>query len=120
MTTKYTRQGDSILYSNSGSAIASNAVVIVGNLICVALEDIAANGTGWLGISGAFKLPKASAAVIAQGENVIWDVSAGDLDDDQATPATGDISKGAVALEAAGNGTTEVEVLLMPGSGVVA
>jgi len=120
MTTNHTRDGDSVLYSNSGSAISSGDVVIIGNLIGVALEDIAATtGTGWVAIGKAHNVVKATGAVIAQGENVIWDVSAGNLDDDAATPATGDISKGAVALEAAGSGVLVVEVLLMPGSGTV-
>lgn len=120
MSTKFSRDGDSILYSNSGSAISSGDVVIVENLICVAQEDIAAtSGTGWLAIAKAHRLPKVSAAVIAQGEKVIWDVSAGAFDDDAATPASGDVSSGAVALEAAGNGVTEIEVLLNPGNGTV-
>lgn len=122
MTSPYERRGDAIFYSNSGAAIAKNAIVVVENLIGVALEDIAATtGTGWVAIEGAFRLAKISTAVINQGENVVLDVSQTPdaFDDDQATPGTGDITKGAVALETAGNGTTDVLVRLMPGSGVV-
>lgn len=120
MTTNYRREGDSVLYSNTGAAIASGDVVIINNLIGVALEDIAATtGTGWVAIAGTFSLPAVSAAVISQGEKVIWDVSAGEFDDDQATPAAGDVSNGAVALEDSGNGVTSVVVRLNPGNGTV-
>ncbi|MGR8917978.1 MAG: capsid cement protein [Gammaproteobacteria bacterium] len=120
MAFKAVKAGGTLEYTNSGSAITEGDVVIVNNLICVAAEDIAATtGVGTLYTDGVFDLPKVSAAVIAQGEMVIWDVSAGEFDDDQATPATGDITLGAFADSAAGNGVTTVRVRLVPGGGVV-
>jgi hypothetical protein len=45
------------------------------------------------------------------GESLTWDVSAGNFDDQAATPATGDVTgAAAVAVEAAGNGATTVKV----------
>lgn len=122
MTTNYKRRGDAVLFSNTGAAISAGDIVVIENLIGVALEDIAATtGTGWVAIEGTFELAKVSTAVIAQGEKVILDVSQTPdaFEDDQATPATGDITNGAVALEAAGNGATTVVVRLNPGNGVV-
>ena len=64
-------------------------------------------------ITGALRL----AGVIAQGETVDWDVSAGKVDDNAMTATTGDCSDFGVALEAAAAGTSAVEVLLLPGRG---
>jgi predicted RecA/RadA family phage recombinase len=94
-------------------------VVAIGNILGVALVDIANGATGSVGIRGVFTVPKVSAAVIAQGESLTWDVSAGKFDDNAATPATGDITGApAVAFEAAGNGVTSLDVLFtgVPGT----
>lgn len=121
MATNYVNDGSVITYSNTGSAISSGDVVVVGEIIGVALEDIAATtGTGAVQIEGVFTLAKVSAAVIAQGEEVIWDSSASAFDDNAATPATGDVSNCCVAMEAAGNGVTSLKVKLNVGVGTVA
>lgn len=120
MATNYVSDGGVILYSNSGSAISSGDVVVVGEQIGVALVDIANGATGSVQIDGVFSLPKVSGAVIAQGESVIWDASAGAFDDNAATPATGDVSGCCVAVEAAGDGVTTIAVKLNVGVGTVA
>lgn len=123
MTTKYVQEGKVIDYANAGSAIVSGAVVVIGTIIGVALGPIASGATGPVQIEGVFTLPKVSGAVIGVGQTLTWDVSAnsnaGAFDDDQATPATGDITgASAFAVEAAGNGDTEVVVKLtgVPGT----
>jgi len=91
--------------------VSSGAVVAIGNILGVALTDIASTAVGSVAISGVYTVPKVSGAVIAQGESLVWDVSAGAFDDNAATPATGDISGApAVAFEAAGNGVTSIKV----------
>ena len=120
MATNYVSDGGVILYSNSGSAISSGDVVVVGEQIGVALVDIANGATGSVQIDGVFSLPKVSGAVIAQGESVIWDASAGAFDDNAATPATGDVSGCCVAVEAAGDGVNTIAVKLNVGVGTVA
>lgn len=121
MATNYVNAGDVVTYSNSGSAISAGDVVKVGQQIGIALVDIAAtSGTGSVALSGVFTVPKVSAAVIAQGESVIWDASAGAFDDNLATPASGDVSGCCVAMEAAGNGVTTIDVKLNVGIGTVA
>lgn len=120
MATNYVQHGCVIPYTNStGSAIAGNSVVRVGQILGVALDDIADGAVGQVQIHGVFTVPKVSAAVIAAGESLVWDASAGAFDDNAATPATGDVSGApAVAFEAAGNGVTSFDVMFtgIPGT----
>lgn len=119
MTSKLVQNGKRITWTNGGSAVLSGAIVVLGNLICIALGDIGAGETGELGIGEVYEAPKVSGAVIGQGETVFWDVSAGAFDDNLATAATGDIKNGAIAWAAAGNGVTTVKVLLLQSGGQV-
>lgn len=92
--------------------VAANDVDVVGTaLLGVANISGVSGETIPYGIKGVYKLPKVSAAVIAQGQQVLWDVSAGAVDDDQATPGSGDFLCG-YAFEAAGNGVTEILVAI--------
>ena len=120
MAKNYIQPGEVIDWTNgTGSAVASGAVVAVGQMLGVALVDIANGATGSVQIKGVFEVPKVSGAVIAAGESLVWDVSASAFDDNAATPATGDISgPPAVAVEAAGNGVTSINVLFtgVPGT----
>ena len=110
MAKNYKQEGDVIQYT-AGSNISSGAVVKIGQILGVALVDIASGETGSVRIEGVFTVPKVSGAVIAQGESLTWDVSAGAFDDNAATPATGDVTgPAAVAAEAAGNGVTTIAV----------
>lgn len=124
MTTKYVQDGRVIQYTNTGAAKTSGQVIVIGAnndaMLGVAMTDIAATtGVGSVAIQGVFKLPAASAAVIKAGERVMWDVSAGEFDDNLATPAAGDVSEGATAVADSGNGVTTVDVLLTPGTGTI-
>lgn len=118
MATNYVQPGDTMTIT-AGADLASGEVVVVGQSLCVALETIANGATGVVARKGVFTVPKVSAAVIAQGERLVWDASAAAFDDNAATPATGDVSgEGAVAFEAAGNGVTEIAVMFtgVPGT----
>ena len=120
MTITAVQAGNVIDYT-AGATIASGDVVVIGNIIGVALGDIANGATGSVATRGVFTVPKVSAAVIAQGESLVWDVSAGKFDDNAASPATGDISGAAAcAWEAAGNGVTEMDVYLTGAPGTKA
>lgn len=106
----YEQRGD-VMTITAGANITSGQVVKVGALLGVASADIANGAQGEVAITGVFTVPKVSAAVIAQGERLVWDVSAAAFDDSAATPATGDVSgEAAVAFEAAGAGVTEIAV----------
>ena len=119
MANSYLQEGGVIQYT-AGADINSGDVLVIGKLIGVALVDIANGATGSVAIEGVYTLPKVSGAVIAQGENIIWDVSAGAFDDNAATPAVGDVSACCVAMQAAGNGVTSLAVKLNVGIGTVA
>jgi predicted RecA/RadA family phage recombinase len=122
MAKNYEQAGDRITWTNgTGSAVASGQVVKIGNILGVALQSIATSAAGEVAIRGVFDVPKVSAAVIAQGESLTWDVSATPpaFDDNLATPATGDVTgPPAVAFEAAGGGVTTIAVMFtgVPGT----
>lgn len=103
--------GKLITWTNGGTAVASGDVVVIGNILGVAAVDIANGASGEVAVDGVFTVPKVSGAVIAQGESLSWDVSAGAFDDNAAVAGTGDVTgPPAVAFEAAGNGVTELAV----------
>ena len=118
MSTNAVQAGNVIDYT-AGANISAGDVVVIGNIIGVAINDIANGATGSVATRGVFTVPKVSGAVIAQGESLVWDVSAGKFDDNQATMAEGDIfGAAACAWEAAGNGVTSFDVYLtgVPGT----
>src|SRR5688500_6578256 len=117
MTTKMVQRGDILDWPNAtGSAVLSGAVVPIKHMLGIALTDIANGAVGAVAIEGVFTVPKASGAVFVVGEKLIWDQSAGNFDDSAATPATGDITGGVVALAAGANGETTAVVKLTPGN----
>lgn len=101
----------------------SGVPVIVGILLAIPVATLASGEIGAAVIDhgpetpGVFELPKLSTAVIAAGALLHWDVSAGEFI--VAATATGDLENCAVAVEAAGNGTTTVKAKLLPGRGAV-
>lgn len=110
MANNYIQPGN-VIDHTAGSDLSSGDVVVIGSILGVALVDIATGKTGSVQITGVFKCPKVSAAVIAQGESLTWDASVAAFDDNAATPATGDITgPPAVAFAAAGNGDTTLLV----------
>lgn len=124
MATNYVQDGEVIEFTNGAAAKGSGDVVVIGSngdaLLAIALVDVAANSVGVAGVCGVFTVPKVSGAVIAQGEYVMWDSSAGAFDDNAATPASGDVSDGAIAWESKGAGTTTIKVKLVGVPGVLA
>ena len=121
MAKNYVQEGKIIDWTNgTGAAVVSGQVVVVGQILAVALEDIADSASGPVRIKGVFNVPKVSAAVIAQGESLTWDVSEAAFDDNAATPAAGDVTGApAVAAEAAGAGVTSFDVLFTGIAGTV-
>lgn len=112
MTTKFVQPGEVVDWTNgTGSTKAAGSVIAMGQRLGVALVDIANGATGSVQVRGVFTVPKVSAAVIADGESLVWDASAGAFDDNLAAPASGDISgPPAVAVGATGNGVTSMNV----------
>lgn len=117
MARNFVSDGDVIPYTNTtGAAIASGQVVVMGHILGVALAAIAIGATGSVAVEGVFTVPKVSGAVFAQGEKLVWDVSAAAFDDSAATPAAGDITGGAVAWAAGSDGQLTAQVKLVPGN----
>jgi len=117
MATNFVSDGNVINWTNgTGSAVSSGDVVAMGHCIGIALVDIANGATGSVALEGVFIVPKVSAAVFTRGEKLIWDASASAFDDSAATPATGDITGGAVAWIAGANTETTCTVKLTPGN----
>ena len=108
----------------AGGTIAVHDILVVGTnskaCVGVAQEGMVSADVGVVDICGCYSMPKVSAAVIKAGETVDWDVSAGEVDDNQATSASGDVADFGVALEDAGNGKTSLKVALTPGCGTKA
>ena len=117
MSANKTGAGNSVQYSNTGTAISSGDVVIVGDLVGIAETDIAATtGVGTVAIEGVYTVACDSADVIKVGQSLVWDASA-DKFVDTNTPATGDNTGGVVAMTAAGTGVVFLDVKLCPGAG---
>jgi predicted RecA/RadA family phage recombinase len=93
-----------------GATVVSGQAVVVGTLLVICATD-GVTGTNIEGaVEGVFNLPKLDAAVIAQGDPVDFDSSAGtwgEIDDAAMTPAAGDLSDCGLAWEAKGATTGE-------------
>lgn len=116
MATNYIQEGKVIPFT-AGAAYSSGDVVVIGGLLGVVLKDVANGATGQAAIEGVFEIPKVTAAVLTEGMRVQWDVSAGGVEDDAATAATGDLVNCGVAVEAADGTISVCKVLLnVPGA----
>lgn len=118
MAVNYIQPGEVLTYTNAtGSDIAAGRVVKLGATedctLAVALVDIANGAAGEVRRCGVFTVPKVSAAVFAQGESLIWDSSAGAFDDNQAPPASGDVSGSVIAAAAGANTETTCKALFL-------
>jgi len=69
MSAKFDKEGKSINHTPSGNVVAGQ-VVVVGGLIGVAKEPIAANTLGALRVDGQFKLTLASGKTFSAGDPV--------------------------------------------------
>lgn len=74
-----------------GSAVTAGDVIVLGSIVAVAIDDIAANQKGSLQIDGIFKVPKITGAITV-GSKIYWDPAG--------TPVTGDASSGAATTTA--------------------
>lgn len=109
--------GKTMDFTTAG-AVTSGQALLIG--VCIGVAICAAAGAGEViatEIEGVFELPKVSTDVIAQGVPLTWDVSESKFT--VAASAVGDCVGCAVAVEAAGNGTTTVLAKLLPGNGVL-
>lgn len=114
--------GPCLIKHDVAAATPVDTIVVCGTAgaqsVGVVREASSAAGTVTVDIGGVYRFPKVSGAVIDAGETVDWDNSAGEVDDNQATSASGDVADFGIAMEVKGNGTTTVDVQLQPGKAV--
>jgi predicted RecA/RadA family phage recombinase len=108
----FIQEGCRMNYTNAGSAITSGDVVVVGKIIGIAVNDIAAStGTGVLALEGVFQLAKTTSLVITQGDEVFWNTGTAKV-----TKTVTDVPLGVAWTSQASNDTT-VQVRLVGGGG---
>jgi predicted RecA/RadA family phage recombinase len=116
VTTKFLQKGEVIEYSNSGSEISANDVVVIGRRIGIALEDIAATtGKGSVGLVGVYEgISAVNNSAFTLGDNLFFNVGSGKLTN---IYADGDIPAG-WAWAAKGETTATCTICLEP-SGIL-
>jgi len=78
MATSFIKSGDTINWTNGGSAVVSGAVVAVGEIgLGIATVDIAGGATGVVSLCGVYELAKATGVTAAQGAALYWNASTG-------------------------------------------
>lgn len=87
--------------------VASDAVVVMGEVVGVALTDIKAGEIGSVQVSGVWELPKLSGDNVAQGATLYWDPA-----NNRLTTTAGSLKVAGAAVAAAGAGTTIARVKL--------
>lgn len=108
MATVFIKHGDEIPYTNgTGSKIAVNTPVLVGDLVGVALTDIANGDTGTLQLSGVALLPKATGQAWTQGAKLYWDDTAKKF---TTTDTSNTLAGWAYAAAASGDTTGQVKL----------
>lgn len=104
MTSRYVAPGNTWTHTPA-TAVANNAVVVMGVTVGVALAAIPANTPGSVGVKGIYTLPKLSTDVVAQGAALFWDAGNTRL----TTTASSHVRAG-VAAAAAGSGVANVDI----------
>ena len=117
MAKNYSGKGDVLDYV-AGGAVASGAVVIMGDQVGIALSAAAAIGDEILvQVEGAFTgVPKSAGTAISKGDKVSWDASASAFSKG-ITPATGDVIGCGFAAADATSAATTMDVVLTENTG---
>jgi len=100
----------------AGADIAVDQIVVLGVIdakkcqVGVARQAIASGATGIVAISGVFKFPKITGAVIKAGESVNWDSNPGGVEDNAHSTGAGDVKEFGTAMVDAGDGVLVLDV----------
>lgn len=109
----YYKSGDQIDYANTGSAILAGAVVSVGDLLGIAVNDIAATtGVGPVQIRGIVKVTKIGSQAWTQGAAVYYDSGNTRF----TTVASGNTFAGFAALAVGSGATLTTGYVLLKGT----
>jgi predicted RecA/RadA family phage recombinase len=111
---RYTDTADAIDYT-PGSAVTAGAVIVLGSMVAIATQDIAANEKGSLALEGVFVVPKITGALTV-GVPIYWDPAGnpvgGTAGSGAATGTAGALKKMGYVAEAAASGDATVKVVL--------
>lgn len=120
MSATFKQPGDYLDYTNStGTDIAVNSIVVVGDQIGIATVNIKEGETGVLAMSGVHILPKVIGNAWEQGKNLLWDASAKKFDNNLAVQEEGDVIGCCVAWRTADAAATTGWVKLNVGIGTL-
>lgn len=67
------------LTNNTGANIASGSPVFDGQIVGIALGDIANNAVGQVKTQGVFSLTKKASLVVSEGDALFWDATPGEI-----------------------------------------
>ena len=95
------------IINTTGGAVASGDVLISGNIVGIALRDLANNEKGAVLLKGVVTLGKTTALAISQGDRLYFNTSTKLI-----TKTVTDVFIGTAVKAAAANTDTTVEVLL--------
>ncbi len=115
MAKTYHQNGD-VLDIVAGSAISAGDVVVSGDLVGIAVNDIASGDIGAIAVEGVFQVTKVAGEAWVVGDKIGYDLSATAFDK-TFTGATGDVTNCGVAAVAAGSADTVGYIKLTPGAG---
>lgn len=105
---------DAIDYT-PGSAVTAGNVVVLGSVVAIATQDIAANELGSLALEGVFSVPKITGALTV-GVPIYWDPAGnpvgGTAGSGAATGTAGSLKKMGYVAAAAASGDATVKVIL--------
>lgn len=110
----FQQRGDVIEVAAAAAAVVAGQIVAVGGILAVANHGAAVGEPYNATRVGVFVAPKAAGTALAQGQALMWDVSAGKFAA-VGSAAAGDVTGAAVAFEAAAQAAESV-VVLLPGS----
>ena len=111
----FVQKGERLTVTLAAAAVSGTPIVAGSGLLGIPVIDGAIGELINVAVDGVYSLPKVSAAVIVAGEQVLWDDSAGAVDNDAAVPAAGDFLCG-YAWEDAGASVLTVAVKINKGT----
>lgn len=100
-------KGDVVALTVGNAAVASGEGYLAGGIFGVAVNDVAANGSGQFAREGIFDLPKVSAQAWTQGADIYWNAT----DKVCTTASTGHTMIGKAAAVAANPSATGLVLL---------
>ena len=106
MMANYVNRGETVEYTPS-AAVKRGDVINLGGCFGVAFDDIAADATGIVNITGRYTMPAATGTAITAGAQLYWDAT-----NKCVTTTSTSNTKIGIAANAMGSGGASVDVIL--------